>query len=135
MPVANRVCLLVSNTVEEVITVFRVVADDTTVDVLNVLAVLNTDVVAVSNTVVVFLLVSNAVLKVIYSVTWFVLYVVWNKVDVAINVGFVVWKAVSLNVFLLSKAKEVSVVLLVSTFVEIVVNTQQLSRMLFHNLY
>ena len=64
VPVANIVDLLVSNTVEEVTNVLREVEDDTTVNVLNVLVVLNTVVVAVSNTVDVFLLVSNAVLNV-----------------------------------------------------------------------
>ena len=64
MPVANIVDLLVSNTVEEVTTVLREVEDDITVNVLNVLVVSNTVVVAVSNTVDVFLLVSNAVLNV-----------------------------------------------------------------------
>jgi hypothetical protein len=64
VPVANIVDLLVSNTVEEVTTVLREVEDDITVDVLNVLVVLYAVVVAVSNTVDVFLLVSNAVLNV-----------------------------------------------------------------------
>ena len=64
VPVANIVDLLVSNTVEEVTTVLREVEDDTTVNVLNVLVVLYAVVVAVSNTVDVFLLVSNAVLNV-----------------------------------------------------------------------
>ena len=64
VPVANIVDLLVSNTVEEVTTVLREVEDVIDVDVLNVLVVLNTVVVAVSNTVDVFLLVSNAVLNV-----------------------------------------------------------------------
>ena len=64
VPVANIVDLLVSNTVEEVTTVLREVEDDVTVDVLNVLVVLYAVVVAVSNTVDVFLLVSNAVLNV-----------------------------------------------------------------------
>jgi len=64
VPVANIVDLLVSNTVEEVTNVLREVEDDTTVNVLNVLVVLNTVVVALPNTVDVFLLVSNAVLNV-----------------------------------------------------------------------
>lgn len=61
VPVANIVDLLVSNTVEEVTTVLREVEDVIDVDVLYVLVVLNTVVVAVSNTVDVFVLVSNAV--------------------------------------------------------------------------
>ena len=65
VPVANIVDLLVSNTVEEVTTVLREVEDDVTVDVLNVLVVLYAVVVAVSNTVDVFLLVAYAVLNVI----------------------------------------------------------------------
>ena len=53
-----------SNTVEEVTNVLREVEDDTTVNVLYMLVVLNAVVVALSNTVDVFLLVSNAVLNV-----------------------------------------------------------------------
>ena len=53
-----------SNTVEEVTTVLREVEDVIDVDVLYVLVVLNAVVVALSNTVDVFLLVSNAVLNV-----------------------------------------------------------------------
>ena len=64
VPVANIVDLLVSNTVEEVTTVLREVEDVIDVDVLYVLVVLYAVVVAVSNTVDVFLLVSNAVLNV-----------------------------------------------------------------------
>ena len=64
VPVANIVDLLVSNTVEEVTNVLREVEDDTTVNVLYMLVVLNAVVVALSNTVDVFLLVSNAVLNV-----------------------------------------------------------------------
>ena len=64
VPVAYIVDLLVSNTVEEVTNVLREVEDDTTVNVLYMLVVLNAVVVALSNTVDVFLLVSNAVLNV-----------------------------------------------------------------------
>lgn len=64
VPVAKKVSLLVSNTVEDVIRVLRDVDELTTVVVLNTLVVLNTVVVAVSNTVDVFLLVSYAVFNV-----------------------------------------------------------------------
>lgn len=64
MPVAYIVSLLVLNTVEEVIRVLRDVDDETTVSALNKVVVLNTVDVALSNTVEVFLLVSNAVLNV-----------------------------------------------------------------------
>jgi len=64
VPVAYIVDLLVSNTVEEVTNVLREVEDDTTVNVLYMLVVLNAVVVALSNTVDVFLLISNAVLNV-----------------------------------------------------------------------
>ena len=64
VPVAYIVDLLVSNTVEEVTTVLREVEDVIDVDVLYVLVVLYAVVVALSNTVDVFLLVSNAVLNV-----------------------------------------------------------------------
>jgi len=61
VPVAYIVDLLVSNTVEEVTTVLREVEDVIDVDVLYVLVVLYAVVVAASNTVDVFLLISNAV--------------------------------------------------------------------------
>jgi len=64
VPVAYIVSLLVLNTVEEVIRVLRDVDDETTVSALNKVVVLNTVDVALSNTVEVFLLVSNAVLNV-----------------------------------------------------------------------
>ena len=63
VPVANIVDLLVSNTVEEVTTVLREVEDVIDVDVLYVLVVSYAVVVAVLNTVDVFLLISNAVLN------------------------------------------------------------------------